>query len=268
MNDKRNTLVARYPQDIEVMEEQMMTYKVSTKGMYCPVKVIIQYNDKKVKGVPKCDLKVYCSLTYREPNEHECFRSFINPDRFAISDGLHKKFQQEYLYISLYSMFGKSITITVIFPDPPKPRQIRELEKQERMTLLAHAEFLASQAQANPDSAQPSQAPTKAQTAPPHPHHHTAGPPQQQQHDHQLTGDHSHIPSVPVVEEQDGPKTLAQLDPYYKLMIDQDMMRRKEYSFIKRNIRESPNHFKNIDIKAKKLETVERIEFAKERRSD
>jgi hypothetical protein len=111
------------------MEEQLMTYRVQTRNMYCPVKVIIHYNDKKQKGVARGDLKVYCSMTTREPTEHDCFRSYVNPDRFAISDGLHKRFQTEYLYISFYSMFGKSITVTVIFPDPPKPRQVRELER-------------------------------------------------------------------------------------------------------------------------------------------
>ena len=112
----------------------MMTYRVHIRNQYCPVKVIVQYNDKKVKGVATADLKVYCSMTQREPSEHDCIKSFINPDMFAISDGLHKKFQTECLYISFYSMFGKSITVTVIFPDPPKPRQIREQERQERLT--------------------------------------------------------------------------------------------------------------------------------------
>jgi hypothetical protein len=59
-------------------------------------------------------------------------RQFVNPDRFIISDGLHKKFTSEFLYISFYSMFGRSITVTASFPDPPKPRQIREQEKIEK----------------------------------------------------------------------------------------------------------------------------------------
>lgn len=36
----------RYPVDIEVMEETLMSYKVITKGQYCPMKVHIEYNDK------------------------------------------------------------------------------------------------------------------------------------------------------------------------------------------------------------------------------
>lgn len=91
MNEKKNTLVARYPQEIEVMEETLMTYRVQIKSQYCPIKVVVHYNDKKQKSA-LADLKVYCSMTNKEPSESDCFRSFINPDRFAISDGLHKKF--------------------------------------------------------------------------------------------------------------------------------------------------------------------------------
>jgi hypothetical protein len=78
------------------------------------------------------DLKIYASMTTREPSEHDCMKSYVNPDQFVISDGLHKKFHQEFLYISFYSMFGRSITVTVSFPDPPKPRHIREQEKFEK----------------------------------------------------------------------------------------------------------------------------------------
>jgi len=34
-------------------------------------------------------------------------------------------------------MFGRSITVTVIFPDPPKPKAVREAEKQEKLAALA-----------------------------------------------------------------------------------------------------------------------------------
>jgi len=37
----------RYPVDIEIMEETLMSYKIITKGQYCPMKVYITYNDKK-----------------------------------------------------------------------------------------------------------------------------------------------------------------------------------------------------------------------------
>ena len=47
INDKSNTLHPRYPVDIEIMEETLMSYKIITKGQYCPMKVYITYNDKK-----------------------------------------------------------------------------------------------------------------------------------------------------------------------------------------------------------------------------
>lgn len=78
-------------------------------------------------------------MTNREPSESDCLRSFVNPDRFAISDGLHKKFNSDFLYLTFYSMFGRSITVTVVFPDPPKPRHVREQEKLEKHAAEAAA---------------------------------------------------------------------------------------------------------------------------------
>lgn len=72
INDKSNTLHPRYPLDIEIMEETLMSYKIVTKGQYCPMKVQIDYNDKKQKGGGKGDLKIFCSAIHREPSEHEC----------------------------------------------------------------------------------------------------------------------------------------------------------------------------------------------------
>jgi len=47
MNDKSNTLIPRYPVDIEIMEETYMSYKVHAKNQYCPIRISITYNDKK-----------------------------------------------------------------------------------------------------------------------------------------------------------------------------------------------------------------------------
>jgi hypothetical protein len=46
------------------------------------------------------------------------------------------------------------------------------------------------------------------------------------------------------------------------------MMRRNEFSYIKRNIRDSPSHFKNLDFVQRKQENDNKIRFAKERKSD
>lgn len=74
-NEKKNTLIPRNPQDIEVMEETMMTYKVHTRNQYCPIKIKVVYNDKKQKGTYNLsDLKIYVSATTREPNEHDNMR--------------------------------------------------------------------------------------------------------------------------------------------------------------------------------------------------
>jgi hypothetical protein len=49
---------------------------------------------------------------------------------------LSKKFQTDSVYISFYSMFSRSITVTVSFASPPKPRHIREQEKLEKQMAL------------------------------------------------------------------------------------------------------------------------------------
>ena len=78
VNDKNNFLQNRYPQDIEVMEETLMTYRIATKSHHCPLKVKIIYNDKKQRGVTRGDLKVFYSLTTKEPTENNCIRSLLN----------------------------------------------------------------------------------------------------------------------------------------------------------------------------------------------
>jgi hypothetical protein len=62
----------------------------------------------------------------------------VNPEKFAISDGISKKFQADIMFISFYSIFSRSISVTVSFAGPPKPRHVREQEKLERQMALAN----------------------------------------------------------------------------------------------------------------------------------
>lgn len=78
MNDKSNTLIPRYPLEIEIMEETHMSYKVHAKNQYCPIRVSITYNDTKQKNQPRGDVKVYVSFTNKDPSEADCLRSFVN----------------------------------------------------------------------------------------------------------------------------------------------------------------------------------------------
>lgn len=63
-------------------------------------------------------------------------------------------------------------------------------------------------------------------------------------------------------------KSEKKIDPYTQMLIDQDKARKSEYNFIRRNIEESPSHFKTIDYDGKRLELQERIRMAKDRKSD
>jgi hypothetical protein len=63
-------------------------------------------------------------------------------------------------------------------------------------------------------------------------------------------------------------KTEKKVDSYTQMIIDQDKERRSQYNFIRKNIEESPTHFKTIDYDGKRFELQERIRVAKERKSD
>lgn len=68
--------------------------------------------------------------------------------------------------------------------------------------------------------------------------------------------------------EEPSENKVVPLDPYVKLMIEQDNLRRTQFNFIKKNIRESPNYFRNKDYELKKFELSEKLATAQERRSD
>lgn len=61
---------------------------------------------------------------------------------------------------------------------------------------------------------------------------------------------------------------MKKVDPYTQMIIDQDRARKSEFNFIRKNIEESPTHFKSIDFEGKRFELQERIRIAKERKSD
>jgi hypothetical protein len=62
-------------------------------------------------------------------------------------------------------------------------------------------------------------------------------------------------------EEQSENKVVP-LDPYVKLMIEQDNLRRTQFNFIRKNIKESPGFFRNRDFDMKKFELTEKIRNA------
>ena len=83
---------------------------------------------------------------------------------------------------------------------------------------------------------------------------------------------HQHIEAVSgdglMSDDQGENKPAAPLDPYMRLMLEQDKMRRTQFNFIRKNIIESPNHFRNQDFDTKKSELCDKIKIAQERKSD
>ena len=48
--------------------------------------------------------------------------------------------------------------------------------------------------------------------------------------------------------EEQGENKVVPLDPYVKLMIEQDNLKKTQFNFIRKNIRESPGFFKSRDF--------------------
>jgi hypothetical protein len=63
-------------------------------------------------------------------------------------------------------------------------------------------------------------------------------------------------------------KPEKKIDPYTQMLIDQERARKSEFNFVRKNIEESPTHFKTIDFDGKRFELQERIKMAKERKPD
>jgi hypothetical protein len=91
-------------------------------------------------------------------------------------------------------MFGRSITVTVVFPDPPKPRHLRELEKLEKQALQNQAD---AQAVALKLQEQQTKAAEEAKHLPP--------------------AEHSPTPVAEMDETQEVKKA-QKMDPYLKML--------------------------------------------------
>jgi hypothetical protein len=52
------------------------------------------------------------------------------------------------------------------------------------------------------------------------------------------------------------------------MLQEQDKARKSDFNFIRKNIEESPTHFKTLDYDGKRYELQERIKMAKDRKSD
>ena len=58
------------------------------------------------------------------------------------------------------------------------------------------------------------------------------------------------------------------MDPFIKLMMEQDRLRKIRFNFIQKNKIESPNYFKTLDFDLRGQELTEKIEGAKSRKSE
>lgn len=137
----------RRVETIEVLDDTYMFFKVVTKDMLAPGKINFSYADGQHvrsgrvefvrsstnKGVEspaspskpkltrkKVELSVYFSVSEknREPTKENCDKSVDSPVGAITMPMVGKdRFENEEVYVSLYSLTGCTVNLTVLFPD-------------------------------------------------------------------------------------------------------------------------------------------------------
>ncbi|CDW87083.1 UNKNOWN [Stylonychia lemnae] len=105
-------------QDLEIIEQSLMYFKVPSKGFSSPVKIYVEIKETELTRGKKQDLKMYVSLNSKEPNDHDYqkyFNTFLKPNFFSSPN--KEKFTHDFVYFSLFSITGCSINIQFIFAE-------------------------------------------------------------------------------------------------------------------------------------------------------
>jgi len=72
---------------------------------------VIKHDAKK-----KTDLRLFMSSIHKEPDEHTHMKAAINIEKFTFASSNKDKFLNEFIYISVFSLTGCSIIMTINFP--------------------------------------------------------------------------------------------------------------------------------------------------------
>ena len=141
-DDSHTVITEGHAYSIEVIPQNLMTYRIPAKGCNSPAKFNITFNDshgqqvgaiddlhaaaqKKTTVVSK-DLRIYVSLDEKEPKEGNCDQSFFSENSFFVhaKNKQTKIFETNNIYISFLSVKGCSINVKVRFVDPRGHRRV------------------------------------------------------------------------------------------------------------------------------------------------
>ena len=128
---------------IEVIPQNLMTFRVPSKNAHSPAKFTITFNDSgnaaaggrknteenakvgratkgNIAGGSNKDLRIYVSQEEKEPKEGRCDASYFSENVFFVhtQNKQSKMFETNNIYISFLSIKGCSINIKVKFTDP------------------------------------------------------------------------------------------------------------------------------------------------------
>ena len=73
------------PNEIEVLEESPIFFKLFVKDVQAPLKFNLMYKEAEYLKGRKLDLAVYFSFTNKEPSSSDCFKASINVNLILIT---------------------------------------------------------------------------------------------------------------------------------------------------------------------------------------
>ena len=132
-NERQSVLVENKTYNIEVLEEELRTFRIPVKDMLSPAKITFSYERFKTQNPlvkPTSPLHVFLSLTNKEPRRNQCDFHYQAPPKVTI-DAPHKakKFECLMVYMSLYSPSNCFVQIKVDFYQKPKKSGIEWFRK-------------------------------------------------------------------------------------------------------------------------------------------
>ena len=123
------TVMNGYSEELEVIEETWMYWKIECRGLFAPAKFSISY---RTKG----DCMIFTSYKYSLPNKTNWDNIFKKPRRFILMPGEKSKvFNNDFIYLWLFSKNGVTIQLLVEFPEEndeavsPKSRPLKDEEQ-------------------------------------------------------------------------------------------------------------------------------------------
>ena len=122
--------MAKYPEELEILEETYMYWKIEWKGLNAPAKFNITY---KTGG----DCFIYASYKHSLPNKTNWDSIFKKPKRFLLlPEDKGKIFNNDFIYLWLHSIHGISLQLLVDFPEGNEDIMISKAKQSDKEAEL------------------------------------------------------------------------------------------------------------------------------------